>query len=196
MLSGRRKFIVIGVALGLVAALAVTFSVASGKEATPTTGAKLAQAADQPEAPRRGCTACHPQGGIDANGKYSLLNEAQERVKARDETAEHPTVAPDGTALTFQTTADTCLQCHKPGTGDRAGKGAFAPLALRDIVHPAHMFSTAFKEHYGGNCFTCHNVAGDGTWQLLPLKVDVNEKGVPDDEKLPIPGALPASETW
>jgi len=100
------------------------------------------------------------------------------------------------TPLTYQTGVKTCLQCHKPGTGQRAGMGALAPLALRDIVHPAHLFSTPFREEFSGNCFTCHNVAGDGRFELLSQAVEVNEKGVPDDEKLPIPGALRPSETW
>ncbi len=66
-----------------------------------------------------------------------------------------------------------------------------APLALRDIVHPAHMNSQYFKLHYGGNCFTCHNINGEGEWELLTEKVDVNEKGVPNPDLLPIPGSQP-----
>ncbi|MHB1376133.1 MAG: hypothetical protein ACYCXB_01750 [Candidatus Humimicrobiaceae bacterium] len=84
---------------------------------------------------------------------------------------------------------ETCLLCHAPGTGANASKGNAAPLSLRDIVHPAHMSSQIFKEHYGGNCFTCHNVNGVGEWELLNEKVDVNDKGVPNPDKLPIPGA-------
>jgi thiosulfate dehydrogenase len=53
------------------------------------------------------------------------------------------------------------------------------------------MNSQFFKLHYGGNCFTCHNVNGEGEWELLTDKVDVNEKGVPNPETLPIPGANP-----
>jgi thiosulfate dehydrogenase len=56
------------------------------------------------------------------------------------------------------------------------------------------MNSQYFKLHYGGNCFTCHNVNGEGAWELLTEKVDVNEKGVPNPEKLPIPGANPIGE--
>ena len=62
-------------------------------------------------------------------------------------------------------------------------------MSLRDIVHPAHMGSPTFKLHYGGSCFTCHNVDADGTFNILTEQVDVNEKGVPNPAKLPIPGS-------
>jgi thiosulfate dehydrogenase len=142
---------------------------------------------------RRGCPACHVL--VDKEkGNYTLAFEAHERAEARGE--EHPDVAPDGTSIlpTDDVSIKVCLQCHAPGTGDRAGKGVVAPLSLRDIVHPAHMNSQYFKLHYGGNCFTCHNVNGEGGWDLLSEKVDVNEKGVPNDELLPIPGAIPIGE--
>lgn len=138
---------------------------------------------------RRGCPACHVL--VDSEtGQYTLPYEAHERAEARGE--EHPEVAPDGTSLavTEEVRVTTCLQCHAAGTGDRAGKGVIAPLALRDIVHPAHLYSQWFKLHYGGNCFTCHNVDGEGNWELLTEKVEVNDKGVPDPEMLPIPGAV------
>ena len=142
---------------------------------------------------RRGCPACHVLVNQET-GQYTLPYEAKERAEARGN--EHPDVAPDGTSLapTEEVKVTTCLQCHASGTGDRAGKGVIAPLALRDIVHPAHMNSQFFKLHYGGNCFTCHNVNGEGAWELLTEKVDVNEKGVPDPENLPIPGANPIGE--
>jgi thiosulfate dehydrogenase len=139
---------------------------------------------------RRGCPACHVL--VDKEkGNYTLPYEAHERAEARGN--EHPDTAPDGTSLapTEEINVTTCLQCHAPGTGDRAGKGIIAPLSLRDIVHPAHMNSQYFKLHYGGNCFTCHNVNSEGRWDLLTEKVDVNEKGVPNPENLPIPGANP-----
>lgn len=142
---------------------------------------------------RRGCPACHFL--VDKEkGNYTLPFEAHERAEARG--GEHPNVAPDGTSLapTEEVKVTTCLLCHAPGTGDRAGKGFFAPLSLRDIVHPAHMNSQYFKLHYGGNCFTCHNVNGEGKWELLTEKVDVNEKGVPNPDSLPIPGAIPIGE--
>jgi len=69
-----------------------------------------------------------------------------------------------------------------------------APLALRDIVHPVHMSSQYFKLHYGGNCFTCHNVNGEGEFELLTEAVELNEKGIPDPGKLPIPGAIELHE--
>ncbi|HUV29053.1 MAG TPA: c-type cytochrome [Anaerolineales bacterium] len=139
---------------------------------------------------RRGCPACHVLVD-EETGRYTLPFEAHERAEARGE--EHPEVAPDGTSLavTEEVKVTTCLQCHAAGTGDRAGKGVIAPLSLRDIVHPAHMYSQWFKLHYGGNCFTCHNVDGEGNWELLTEKVEVNEKGVPDPDSLPIPGAVP-----
>lgn len=139
---------------------------------------------------RRGCPACHVVVDKET-GKYSLPFEAHERAEARGE--EHPDVAPDGTSIkaTDDVNVTVCLQCHAAGTGDRANRGVVAPLALRDIVHPAHMGSQYFKLHYGGNCFTCHNVGTDGNWYLLTEKMEVNDKGVPsDDEALPIPGAI------
>lgn len=137
---------------------------------------------------RRGCPACHVV--VDAaTGKYTLPFEAHERVEIRGE--KHPDVAPDGTSIkaTDDVNVTVCLQCHAAGTGDREGRGVVAPLSLRDIVHPAHMSSQYFKLHYGGSCFTCHNIGATGEWYLLTLKVEVNDKGVPNDEKIPIPGA-------
>ncbi len=137
---------------------------------------------------RRGCPACHVV--VDAaTGKYTLAFEAHERVEIRGE--KHPDVAPDGTSIkaTDDVNVTVCLQCHAAGTGDREGRGVVAPLSLRDIVHPAHMSSQYFKLHYGGSCFTCHNVGATGEWYLLTQKVEVNDKGVPNDEKIPIPGA-------
>ncbi|MHB8775026.1 MAG: c-type cytochrome, partial [Bellilinea sp.] len=129
---------------------------------------------------------------VDAEtGKYTLPFEAVERVEARGR--EHPEVSLDGTPIgpKDDVKVTVCLQCHAAGSGDRAGMGVIAPLSLRDIVHPAHMASQYFKLHYGGSCFTCHNVNGEGAWELLTEKVDVNEKGVPNPDFLPIPGANP-----
>ena len=142
------------------------------------------------DAQRRGCPACHTL--VDkATGKYTLSFEAHERAEARG--LKHPDTAPDGTSIasTSDVSVKVCFQCHASGTGARAGMGNIAPLSLRDIVHPAHMTSQTFKLHYGGDCFTCHNVDGDGKWTLLSEKVDTNDKGVPNPAKLPIPGALP-----
>ncbi|MFU8773219.1 MAG: c-type cytochrome [Anaerolineales bacterium] len=142
---------------------------------------------------RRGCPACHVLV-VEDTGQYTLAYEAHSRAEARGRT--HPEVALDGTSLapTEEVNVTTCLQCHAPGTGNRAGQGNIAPLSLRDIVHPAHMNSQFFKLHYGGNCFTCHNVDGLGQWELLTEKVDVNEKGVPNPDNLPIPGAQTIGE--
>ncbi|MHB0868614.1 MAG: hypothetical protein ACYC5J_04070 [Chloroflexota bacterium] len=155
------------------------------------------QAAAAAGGPRRGCQACHALADRET-GKYTLAYEAHERVEV-DYGRDHPTVAPDGTSIkpTDQTGPEVCLLCHKPGTGAREGRGAFAPITLRDIVHPAHLFSETFVEHYGGGCFTCHNVRGDGTFELLGGKVEVNEKGVPRSllsGKGSIPGSIAPSE--
>ncbi|NIO72494.1 MAG: hypothetical protein GTN71_26590 [Anaerolineae bacterium] len=141
----------------------------------------------------RGCPSCHVLADPET-GKYTLPYEAHERAEARGR--EHPEVALDGTSLapTELVNVTTCLSCHAPGTGEREGMGVAAPLSLRDIVHPAHMSSQYFKLHYGGNCFTCHNVNGEGHWELLTEAVETNEKGVPNPEKLPIPGAIELGE--
>jgi hypothetical protein len=92
--------------------------------------------------------------------------------------------------LPDDTNVTTCLTCHAPGTGANAGKGAAAPISLMDIVHPAHMGSQIFKVELGGDCFSCHNVSADGTFQILTQKVQTNDKGVPNLNQLPIPGAI------
>jgi hypothetical protein len=131
--------------------------------------------------PRRGCPACHTL--IDnATGKYTLAYEAREATLKLNST--HPAF----TNPTDDPNVTECLTCHASGTGDRAGKGVVAPISLRDIVHPAHMTSQTFKLHYGGNCFTCHNVNGEGEFTLLTQKVNTNDKGIPNLDQLPIPG--------
>ena len=144
--------------------------------------------------PRRGCTSCHVL--IDPEvGKYTLAYEAHERVEARRGTDSHPSIAPDGTDLspTSDAGVETCLLCHAPDPD--TGRGVMAPLSLRDIVHPAHMGSQTFKLHYGGNCFTCHNVNAEGEFEVLTEAVTVNEKGVPDPAEIPIPGAIEVHAT-
>lgn len=130
------------------------------------------QAAIDAGGPRRGCLACHV-------APYTLGREAEERAKA-DYGVDHPSIAPDGTPIgpKVLSSVSTCLECHKPSDSD-PNRGVGAPITLRDIVHPAHMFSQTFLQHYGGNCFTCHDVTGDGTFQILGDKVTTNEKGVP-----------------
>lgn len=139
--------------------------------------------------PVRGCTSCHVLVD-EETGKYTLSYEAHERVEARRGTDSHPSTALDGTDISPTSDAglETCLQCHAPDPD--TGRGVMAPLSLRDIVHPAHMSSQTFKVHYGGNCFTCHNVNADGEWEVLTEAVSVNEKGVPDPAQIPIPGAI------
>ncbi|MDL1894995.1 hypothetical protein FBQ82_01855 [Anaerolineae bacterium CFX7] len=116
--------------------------------------------------PERGCMACHVQR--DETGFPTLYWES---LYATDN--DHPTLA-NGYAATY---AD-CMNCHaSSGQGDR---GVGAPLSLRAIVHPAHSFSKLFTEiEYDGNCFSCHNVAADGKWDVLVDAMLVNDKGVP-----------------
>ncbi|MHB8868797.1 MAG: S-layer homology domain-containing protein [Thermoleophilia bacterium] len=129
---------------------------------------RVAEEADAPIEARRGCPDCHV-------GNYTLKHEAVSRGGA-----VHESLADDADI-------NACLICHAPGTGDREGKGNVAPLSLRDIVHPAHMTSKIFTGHYQGNCFTCHNVDGEGAFQVLAEAVDTDARGVPD--VAPIPGA-------
>jgi len=150
------------------------------------------QAAIDAGGPRRGCLACHTV--VDkTRGNYSLAFEAEERAKA-DYGVDHPNMAPDGTSMkpTDQNSLATCLLCHKPSTSD-PNRGVGAPITLRDIVHPAHMFSQTFVEHYQGTCFTCHDVNGNGIFDLLGDKVSTNEKGVPrtlEQGQGSIPGSI------
>ncbi|WP_366923482.1 hypothetical protein MFMK1_000375 [Metallumcola ferriviriculae] len=134
----------------------------------------------QSEPPRRGCAACHVK---TADNDYSLTAEAKSRAEG------HPTKAPDGTTMDENTTVETCLECHAPGNN---GRGKSAPLALRTIVHPAHLYSEHFVANYSGNCFTCHEVDNQGVFNLLSQKVETNEKGVP--KTVPIPGMIAPSE--
>jgi hypothetical protein len=152
-----------------------------------------ADAEEPPFEVKRGCPACHSLIEPDT-GKYTLGFEAHERAEARGKT--HPDVALDGTAmgLTDEPNVATCLTCHAPGTGEREGKGKAASLSLRDITHPSHLFSEHFLDERG-NCMSCHNVSGAGVWQLLSETVEVNEKGLPSPDQLPIPGLLDPSET-
>jgi hypothetical protein len=137
----------------------------------------------------RGCPSCHVLINPET-GQYTLAYEAHERVEARRGTDSHPNVAPDGTSVsaTSEAGVEVCLQCH--AANPETGRGVIAPLSLRDIVHPACMSSQIFKLHYGGNCFTRHNVNADGEFEVLTLAVTVNEKGVPDPSQIPIPGAI------
>ncbi len=137
----------------------------------------------------RGCPACHAL--VDkSTGSYTLAWEAANATKALG--GQHPDKAPDGTSMlpTDDVNVTVCLQCHAPGTGARAGMGNSAPIDLADIVHPAHMSSPIFTREFAGNCFTCHNIDNQGQFEILTQKVGVNDKGVPNLDKLPIPGAM------
>lgn len=151
------------------------------------------EAEEPPFEPSRGCPACHRLIDPDT-GKYTLGYEAHERAEARGNT--HPEVALDGTPMgrTDEPNVTACLSCHAPGTGEREGKGKAASLSLRDIAHPSHLFSEHFLDERG-NCMSCHNVSGEGVWQLLSETVEINEKGLPSPDALPIPGLLNPSQT-
>ncbi|HEX9014822.1 MAG TPA: hypothetical protein VF960_02335 [Chloroflexota bacterium] len=168
----------------------------SPSDGTAASGNVSWQDAIEAGGPKRGCLSCHVV--IDkTRGNYSLGFEAEERAKA-DYGVDHPSIAPDGTSIvpTVNSSVTTCLQCHKPSASDPQ-RGVGAPITLRDIVHPAHMFSTTFVEHYNGTCFTCHNVRGNGDFELLGDHVVTNEKGVPrslEQGKGVIPGEVLPSE--
>ena len=99
-----------------------------------------------------------------------------------------------GTALPWDTKVETCLGCHAPGTGERENMGVVAPKMLRDIVHPVHLNSPSWRQDgtYKGNCFTCHNIDGQGRFTLLGEKLDKDFRGIP--KNVPVPG-IPPSET-
>jgi mono/diheme cytochrome c family protein len=133
---------------------------------TPTT-----EAEGEPFVPRRGCAACH--GLVDSEtGKYTLAYEAHERAEARG--LHHPDVAPDGTSMapTDEVPLETCLECHAPGEQP--------VLSMRDIVHPAHAFSETFVGEFRGNCFSCHTVSPEGSFDVISGSLEVNDKGVPE----------------
>ena len=134
------------------------------------------------ELPRpRGCPSCHVLVDPET-GHYTLSSEAHERAEARRGTDTHPNTAPDGTDIspTSEAGIETCLLCH--ASDPETDRGVVASLSLRDIVHPAHMGSQVFKVHYGGNCFTCHNVNGAGEFEVLGVALDTNDKGVPNPD--------------
>jgi thiosulfate dehydrogenase len=131
--------------------------------------------------PIRGCTGCHVLVDPES-GKYTLSYEGHERSEVRRGEDTHPNIAPDGTDIspTSEAGLETCLTCH--ASDPETERGVNAPLSLRDIVHPAHMSSQVFKVHYGGNCFTCHNVNAAGEWEVLGTAQDINDKGVPNPD--------------
>jgi hypothetical protein len=131
-----------------------------------------AAAKAQAAAPRRGCASCHTQ--IAPDGRYTLAWEAANAVQGEGGT--HPTL-PNG----FKSTETDCLTCHgSQATGDA---GVAAPLSLRSIVHPVHMFSDIFASEFHGNCFTCHDVDGAGKFNVISDTMKVNGLGVPIQTK-------------
>ena len=155
-------------------------------------GGEGAATEEQPFAVERGCPACHRLVEPDT-GKYTLGFEAHERADARGE--RHPNKAPDGPAIgpTDEPSVSVCLTCHGPSAVERLGVDRASPLSMSDIAHPSHLFSEVFLSEYRGNCMSCHNVSEDGVWQLLSEAVEVNEKGVPSPDQVPIPGLLDPS---
>lgn len=115
--------------------------------------------------PNRGCTACHAQ--IAPDGRYTLAWEAT------NADSKHPPL-PNGSNTTYQ----ECMVCHA-SKGDSGTAGVVAPMSLRTIVHPVHMFSSIFREEFSGNCFSCHEVDNGGKFTVLPNKVNVNQHGIP-----------------
>jgi uncharacterized repeat protein (TIGR01451 family) len=150
-------------------------------DAGTTTSAVAESFATQPNGPNRGCGpgSCH-----DPKTPYNLVHEATSGAAAKGLT--HPDIGSPA-----DVTVQTCLVCHGAGQGPRAGLGTVAPLSLRDIVHPKHMFSPIFLEHYTGNCYTCHNVNEQGKFVLLPWgKLSTDSSGIPNNP--PVGGILPS----
>lgn len=127
--------------------------------------------------PKRGCTDCHTLRDT-TTGAVTIAYESKVRG------------GPNHPKIDFEATVETCLTCHAPGTGDRENMGVVAPKMLRDIVHPAHMNSPSFTGTYKGNCFTCHNVDGQGRFTLLGTKLDKDFRGIP--KSVPVQGILPS----
>ncbi len=91
--------------------------------------------------PARGsCPKCHA-------GPYSLKTEA---VNANGG-AMHTSLADDANVT-------VCLTCHGPEP---------SIISMRQILHPVHTGSKIFYRELNGNCFSCHNVSADGTFQIL-----------------------------
>lgn len=136
--------------------------------------------------PKRGCTDCHYLRDA-TTGAATIAYEAKVRGGPN-----HPKTGP-GTALPWDTKVETCLGCHAPGKGERENMGVVAPKMLRDIVHPVHMNSPSWSATgtYKGNCFTCHNVDGQGRFVLLGEKLDKDFRGIP--KTTPVKG-IPPSE--
>lgn len=142
-----------------------------------TVSATVVQEAVVKDLPKRGCPDCHYLRD-PATKAVTIAYEAEQRGGPN-----HPQYPAD-------TTVATCLNCHAPGTGAREGMGVVAPKMLRDIVHPVHLNSPSFTTTYKGNCFTCHNVDGQGRFVLLGEKLPTDFRGIPSE---PVQG-IPPSE--
>jgi mono/diheme cytochrome c family protein len=154
-------------------AAAETEAVAQTEAETPAvaqTEEAVVEEEEEPFQPRRGCATCHALRDAET-GKYTLAYEAHERAEARG--LRHPDVALDGTSMarTDEVALETCMGCHAAGAGP--------VLSMRDIVHPAHAFSEIFAGEFRGNCFSCHTVSPEGTFEVISGSLEVNEKGVP-----------------
>ncbi len=138
----------------------------SGQFITSTVSVKVDNTKFVPVAalPNRGCTSCHTQ--IAPDGRYTIAWEAM------NADPKHPTLSKG-----FQTTYQDCMVCHA-SKGDTGIAGVVAPLAMRAILHPAHMTSEIFTGELHGTCFSCHEVDNGGNFMVLPNKVNVNQHGV------------------
>lgn len=170
--------------VAFAAACAAPRSAQQPKQPEENKSAQQQQPTPEKFEPRRGCLACHRK---TETKDYSLTAEAMEVVKEAGGT--HPTKTPAGDTLDENTKVEACMTCH--GTGPN-GRAKAAPLDMRTILHPSHMFSEVFVGKYRGNCWTCHEVDGRGTFYLLGEKVETNEKGVP--KTFPIPNMIAPSE--
>lgn len=132
--------------------------------------------------PKRGCTDCHYLRD-PATGAATIAYESKVRG------------GPNHPSIPFEAEVTVCLGCHAPGTGERENMGVVAPKMLRDIVHPVHMNSPSWSPTgtYKGNCFTCHNVDGQGRFTLLGVKLDKDFRGIP--KTTPVQGILPSELT-
>lgn len=144
----------------------ITSTVAA--EVTSTVAAELTK----DNVMRRGCTACHAIVNA-TTGAYGLAYEAKNAY------AGHPFAATDN--KTYQ----DCMVCHASKTN---GLGVGAGISMRDIVHPVHMNSGIYVGEFRGNCFNCHNVDYNNVFQILPVKVDTSDDGIPST--LPIGSAV------
>ena len=146
----------------------------------------------------RGCPSCHPTAVGDPNSPpFTPGRPDPDRDGAPTFSLKWEAMGGDATSTRFTahailpgtSTVATCLGCHRAGTGVQDGN--IAPISLRTIVHPAHMYSGIFLSEFRGNCFTCHDVTNDGTFAILTQAVAVNDKGIPDE--IPTPGLMDPS---